>query len=108
VDAFSVTRRRAGDAVVVSPRGEIDLATVDELGAALAQAAQESGHVVLDLRAVAFMDSAGVRLVLTTSRALDERGGALTVVQGPHEVRRVFELVGLTERLTIVDAPPDA
>ena len=67
---FSVTRRRAGDAVVVVPEGEIDLATIDELQAELDAAAGRAERVVLDLRAVTFIDSAGVRLVLEAMRAL--------------------------------------
>ena len=69
---FAVARRRAGDAVVVMPEGEIDLATIDVLQAELDAAAGESERVVLDLRGVTFIDSAGVRLVLEAMRALPE------------------------------------
>ena len=101
---FSVTRRPSGDAVVVAPVGEIDLATVDALAQALGAARTESEHVVLDLREVTFIDSAGLRLVLESSQA----GGTFAVVRGPHEVQRVFELVGLDERrLAMLDQPPD-
>ena len=104
---FSVTRRRAGDVVVVVPIGEIDLATVDELQAEVDAAAAEAQQVVLDLREVAFIDSAGLRLVVHSSRALDAKGGTLAVVRGPHEVQRVFDLVGLDGRVTMLDQPPD-
>ena len=49
--------------------------------------------------AVTFIDSAGVRLVLEAMRALPE----FAVVRGGHEVARVFKLVGLDERVRIVD-----
>jgi anti-anti-sigma factor len=104
---FSVTRRRAGDAIVVIPVGEIDLATVDQLQAELDAAAGEATQVVLDLREVSFIDSAGLRLVLYSSRALEASGGGLTVVRGPREVQRVFDLVGLDGRLAMLDLPPD-
>jgi anti-sigma B factor antagonist len=103
VDDFSVTRRRAGDAVVVAPVGEIDLLTVDHVRAELQAAAAETQRVVLDLRNVSFIDSAGLRLVLESSRAV----GAFAVVRGPREVQRVFDLVGLDERLMMLDQPPD-
>jgi anti-anti-sigma factor len=100
------TRRRAGDAVVVVPVGEIDLATdalvEDEITAARA----ESSFVVLDLRAVTFMDSAGIRLVVEGVRRLAEDGGEFAVVRGPAEVQRVFDLVGLEGRVRLLDAPP--
>lgn len=104
---FSVTRRRAGEAVVVVPTGEIDLATVDRLQAEVDAATAEAKQVVLDLRAVAFIDSAGLRLIVHSSRALEAGGGSLAVVRGPREVQRVFDLVGLQERVTMLDQPPD-
>jgi anti-sigma B factor antagonist len=102
VDDFSVTRRHAGDAVVVVPVGEIDLLTVDEVRAEVQAAATETPRVVLDLRDVSFIDSAGLRLILESSRALE----AFAVVRGPREVQRVFDLVGLDERLTMLEQPP--
>jgi anti-anti-sigma factor len=104
---FSVTRRRANGAIVVVPVGEIDLATVDALQSELDAAAAEAEQVVLDLREVSFIDSAGLRLVVHSSRALAADGGALAVVRGPREVQRVFDLVGLDGRVTMLDQPPD-
>ena len=102
MDEFSVSRRRVGDAIVVAPSGEIDLATIDALQAEVDAAASEASPVVLDLRAVTFIDSAGLRLVLHNSRAIAD----FTVVRGPREVQRVFDLVGLDGRLTMLDRPP--
>jgi anti-sigma B factor antagonist len=104
---FSVTRHRASDAVVVVPVGEIDLATVDALQAEVDAAAGEAGYVVLDLREVSFIDSAGLRLVVQSCRSLETGGGTLAVVRGPKEVQRVFDLVGLDGRVTMLDQPPD-
>ena len=102
MDEFSVSRRRAGDAIVVAPAGEIDLATVDALWAEIEAASGDTDKLVLDLREVTFIDSAGLRLVLQNSRAIASFG----VVRGPLEVQRVFDLVGLDDRLTMLDRPP--
>lgn len=101
---FSVTQRRAGDAVVVVPAGDIDLATVDALEAEIhtAQAAPHT-QLVLDLRAVEFLDSTAIRLVVRLSRDV---GDAFAVVRGTGEVARVFDLVGLDGRVRMLDAPP--
>ena len=104
MDEFSVSRRRAGDAIVVTPAGEIDLATVDAVAAEIDAALAESAALVLDLSEVTFIDSAGLRLVLETSR----KAASLRVVRGPREVQRVFGLVGLDERLDMLDEPPPA
>ena len=101
---FSVTRRRAGDAVVVVPAGEIDLATVDALEAEIgAAAAEPHTEIVLDLRSTTFLDSTAIRLVVQLARDL---GAAFGVVRGRGEVARVFDLVGLDGRVRMLDLPP--
>src|SRR3954470_760954 len=59
---FEVTRRATLDGIVVIPKGEIDLATVDDVRDAIDQARAATHLVILDLRATTFIDSAGVRL----------------------------------------------
>jgi anti-anti-sigma factor len=102
VDEFSVSRRREGDAIVIAPAGEIDLATIDALQAVVDAAAAEAGGVVLDLREVTFIDSAGLRLLVQSARAIE----SFSVVRGSQEVQRLFDLVGLDGRLTMLDRPP--
>ena len=106
---FAVARRRAGDAVVVVPEGEIDLATVDGAPGRARRRRRTSADAggLLDLRGVTFIDSAGVRLVLEGMRALAAAGGEMVVVPGATEVWRVFGLVGLDGRVRMVDGPPD-
>jgi len=96
---FEVSTRETPDGVIVAPRGEIDLVTVDEVRAALER--HSAKRIYLDLREVTFIDSAGVRLVVEADRA-----GELIVVRGPVAVRRLFDLVGLDGRVSMVDAPP--
>jgi anti-anti-sigma factor len=102
VDEFSVSRRRAGDAIVVARAGEFDRATVGVLESEIQAAGSATDTLVLDLRDVTFIDSAGLRLVLQTSRAFQR----FSVVRGPREVQRVFDLVGLDHRLAMLDEPP--
>ena len=101
---FSVTRTRAGDAIVVVPTGEIGLATVARVSAEIERALEEGeAQIVLDLRAITFLDSTGIRLVVQLARDLD---GRFAVVRGTGEVARVFDLVGLDGRVRMLDAPP--
>jgi len=103
---FTVHVTRRPGALVVAPQGEIDVATVERVGAACA--AHERGTLVLDLREVGFLDSSGLRLVLECQRRADECGHRFVVVRGPASVQRLFELVGLGHRLTLVDEPAEA
>jgi anti-anti-sigma factor len=92
-----------GDAVVVAPHGEIDMATVGRVDDAL-ECGEDRPVVVLDLRGVTFMDSAGLGLVVRHRLRADRYGFEFRVVPGPREVQRLFEMTGLQERLIWVDA----
>jgi cysteine synthase len=63
------------------------------------------GRLAVDLRQVTFMDTCGVRLVLQAMHVAEAADAEFALVQGPPEVQRVLELVGLTEQLRTVDDP---
>ena len=68
-EAFSVRTERHGDAAVVVPTGELDLATAPALEAALQSGFDGvAARVVLDLRELEFIDSSGLRTLLTARR----------------------------------------
>jgi len=79
-------------------RGELDAATADELDVALQEALLETGgDFVLDLCGLTFMDSAGVNELLRARSLLgrEERDLLVRCADGP--VRRVLDLVGITD-----------
>ena len=104
---FEVISRAMPEGVVVSPIGEIDLATIDAVRQQLDAARATTTLVYLDLREVTFIDSAGIRLIVEGARDFDANGGELVVVRGPVAVQRVFDLVGLDGRVRMLDVPPD-
>ncbi len=63
-----VTFSRLGDAELVRLTGEIDLANAGEIGQAIVDRITEAGRVLIDLTAVSFLDSAGVRLLDAAGR----------------------------------------
>jgi anti-anti-sigma factor len=102
---FDVLTERDGDALVVSPRGEIDLATVGLVRQAVDREQQPGESVVLDLREVGFMDTSGLRYVLELNDRAGQEGFRLLLVRGSRAVQRVFEVSGLEPRLPFVDDP---
>jgi anti-anti-sigma factor len=96
---FQVRGEREGARVRVHASGELDLATVprfEECARAHIQARAET--VELDLREVGFIDSTGVRLLLTLA-AEGQRGGWTLTILPSHPVTRVVRLLGLQDRL---------
>ena len=96
-----------GANVRVAVEGELDIATLPELRDAVAAALGDSlEHVVLDLRALAFLDSMSIEYLLRLHANLAATGAALVVVRGSHAVNRLFEVMELDRVLTVVDELP--
>ncbi len=87
---------RAGEArTEVCVAGEVDLTTADELSEAV-RTGLASGAVLVDLRQVTFMDSAGVRALNTALREAAARGRELRLCDGLQPaVLQVLEMTGM-------------
>jgi len=89
------------DAVRVCPVGELDLATVPLVESQLAELWSVGfTRVVLDLRGVCFLDSTGVRMLLSWQRHDAADGLVFRVIPGPAEVQRVLEIAGIVDYLS--------
>jgi anti-sigma B factor antagonist len=93
-------------AVRISLSGELDISTAPRVEEELERVEPTSpAVVVLDLRGLAFMDSTGLRLVVSADARAREQGRRLAVVRGPETVQRIFRVTRLEERLDMVDDP---
>ena len=78
------------DAAWVHVAGELDMATSPQLEQALSES--HARLVVLDLRAVEFMDCAGVHVIVSASSDARRDGRRLILLRGSRTVDRVFAL----------------
>jgi anti-sigma B factor antagonist len=102
--AVDVAHLEDGD--VVSPRGDIDIATAPEVREVMLASAG-GRRIVLDLRGVTFMDTSGLMLLVEGRRRAIAEGGEFAIVDGPPAVQRVIEVAGLAPKLMHVGAPQD-
>lgn len=102
---FSVDVLRHPGVVVVAPRGDVDMATIDELRTACDVS---DDRLVLDLRAVEFLDTSGINFILERQRYADTDGSSFSLVRGPEHVQRLFDIAGLNHRLRFVADPAEA
>jgi anti-anti-sigma factor len=108
MEPFEIKREESRGVVIVSPAGELDIATADRLDQELRRVEELKPRLlVLDLRSLTFMDSSGVRTILLADTRSRQNGARLTIVRGPEEVDRVFRITGIAEHLQIVDELPD-
>jgi anti-sigma B factor antagonist len=80
--------------------GELDLASAPLLEETLNDLAGEAmSAVVLDLSGLSFMDSTGVRATLDARELFEGRGCRFSLIPGPAQVQRLFQLTGLLDVL---------
>jgi anti-anti-sigma factor len=99
---LEVIARQLDDGIVLEVRGEIDLATARIVEQKLLRAEEAHDLVALDLTETSFIDSTGLHVIVAASRRLRGRGGRLVVVEGPPQVRRLFDVTGLANHLELV------
>ena len=104
---FDLTRTEDTTQVVLRPSGDLDLYTAPAFDDALVAAEGEKWPtIVLDLRALEFLDSMALRLIMRTQARAQQDGRRLIVVRGPAFLDRVLTLAGLTEHLELADDVP--
>jgi anti-sigma B factor antagonist len=100
-EPFDVEIRPDRGRVFVVPHGELELATVDRLAAEIDDlVAAGFDAIVLDLRRLSFLDSAGLCLIVRQVR----RGDAtLRIIDGGRPIARLFDVCGLRDRLPFLE-----
>jgi anti-anti-sigma factor len=103
VGEHDINFERSGDStggVSIVVHGEIDIATAPKLSEVLNHAIDDGARlVVVKLEHVSFMDSSGLRSLITAADRLNELEGQLIVDGASAAVGRVLEITGVIERL---------
>lgn len=106
---LDVSTRQVGERAVVRAAGEVDLETAPRLGdQALDALRTVSPHLVLDLSGVTFMDSTGLKVLLSIQRRADLAGGSLVIAAASRSVRRILGLTGLDQTFRLQDSVEEA
>ena len=104
---LSYESHRSDEMVRLALAGEFDLSNAAQLEDALKEIERERPPLlVLDLRELTFMDSTGLRVMVSADARARDDSRRLVVVQGPESVHRVFRITGLDDHLEIVESPP--
>lgn len=87
--------------VTVHLAGEIDLAAAPRVESAIeeALAGEDGTEITIDLAAVTFLDSTGLRVLVTAHARCAGEGRNLTLVNPSPAVSRILEITGLGQTL---------
>ncbi len=104
-EAFDVEIERSRTGAVLIVRGDLDIATVGELERAREQAlADGASTLLIDLGAVGFVDSSGLRLLLQTYSLAQRDGWKLELLGPGQTARAVFAATGADRQLPFIDS----
>jgi anti-anti-sigma factor len=101
---LTVRSERADRIHAIRLFGELDLATAVTAERELERVeATDAETILLDLSGLTFVDSTGVRLLVTATARSRADQNRLALVRGPYAVQRVLELCGVVERLPFAE-----
>ena len=108
-DQLRIDVRHAPERVVLCLHGELDLATAPLLSREIKSVdLGATATVVLDLQGLEFMDSTGLRTILSAQEYLRARGGGFAVTRGSSQVQRLLSVTRADEHLQVVVSPDEA
>jgi anti-sigma B factor antagonist len=99
---IGMVNRRLEHGIVLAVSGDIDLVTAPSVERELLRAEESHDLVAIDLSKTSFLDSTGLHAIMEANLRLRGRGGRLFILQSPPQIRRLFELTGLSDHLDVV------
>ena len=94
---------------VMAVSGRVDSATAPDLENALKKLVEtEKTQIVLDLKSVEYMSSAGLRAMVSTLKAVKRLNGDLRLASPSPRVEEVLRLAGLTSIFSIFASRDEA
>ena len=107
--SLSLETREEEGAVRIAVAGELDLSSALTFDEEVRRAEERKPRtIILDLRKLRFMDSTGLRLIMSAQSRARTRDRRLAIVLGSEPVKRLFRLAGVSRRLEIVEHPSAA
>ena len=100
---FSVVRvSHSGSTTAIALTGELDIASVPILQECLSEAAAgDAGTIELDLGSLAYIDSAGLGVLVSAHKRFESSGSSLVIRRPNERVMRIFTVSGLGNYLNI-------
>ena len=98
---MTINKTQSGEKTVFAMSGRLDTTTAPKLQEALIPEFDSVNHVVADFAELAYVSSAGLRVLLMGEKAAKAKSGRFTLVNVPAEIMEVFEMTGFAGMLNI-------
>ena len=99
---MGISTEREGATLIAKTEGRVDGANAREYQDALEAAIDPADRaVILDLENLAYISSAGLRVLLLTAKTLRKQNATLSVCSLSEPIRQVFEISGFDKIIPI-------
>lgn len=102
---MEINIRTAGNFQVIGLKGELGLYAVPEANRWMETALNKAGaSIALDLSGLEFIDSSGIASIVHWRKQVVSSGGNFVLLAVPGNLRRVFELGRLNQRIQFLES----
>jgi len=97
---MKINKNLNGSSLNVALEGRLDTTTAPELEQSLKESMDAATELTLDFAKLEYISSAGLRVLLSTHKAMSKKGG-MKVMNVNEVVKEVFEVTGFADILDI-------
>lgn len=97
---MTITKTQNGNNLEIALEGRLDTMTAPDLEKELNASLDAADTLTLDFANLAYISSAGLRVLLSAHKAMSQKGG-MKVVNVNEIVKEVFDVTGFADILTI-------
>ena len=97
---MTIDVKKIADQVTITVVGRLDTTTAPALEKAINENVQEEKHLVLDIKELEYLSSAGLRVLLGAQKKM-QKIGSMKVRNVCEEIMEIFEMTGFADILQI-------
>lgn len=90
-----------GSELTVAVDGRLDISTAADFDKALKANLDGVTTLIIDMKDLEYVSSAGLRVLLATQKAMDEKGGSMKIRNVNETISEVFIVTGFADILTV-------
>ena len=98
---MTMTKKQDGKKLTVNVEGRLDTLTAPSLEAQLLPALKDIEALVIDLKELNYISSAGIRVLVQAAQVMDSQNGEMKVVNVNPDVKSIFSMTGLINVLGV-------
>ncbi|WP_028574941.1 STAS domain-containing protein [Desulfonatronovibrio hydrogenovorans] len=98
---MDITCTRTDKALIIEVSGRLDTTTASDFEARSLEEMADAKNIIIDLKQVEYVSSAGLRGILSVGKKVRAEGGTLVFCNLQGMVREVFEISGFSSIFTL-------